>query len=147
MSLSAAVHQNSRYLPLLSPLTIGAAVAATSTTAVTGVGGAKHLTIEAKFLYGAGGTNAKAYVQTSLDGGVSWVDIAAFVFTTAAANKVSAIALTIAPAAQAFTPSDGALTDDTIIQGVFGDRIRVKYVTTGTYTGATSLAVYAHLKG
>jgi len=97
------------------------------------------LTLEAKFLYGAGGTSAKAYVQTSLDGGATWFDIASFAFATTAANKVSAVNRSIAPASQAFTPTDGTLTDNTIIQGVLGDRARVKLIVVGTYTGASSV--------
>jgi hypothetical protein len=142
-----SLDQSARRIVLLSPLTIGAAVSATATTPVTGLGGMEALTVEAKFLYGAGGTNATAYVQTSLDGGLSWIDIMCFQFTTAAANKISSVTSLIAPAAQAFAPTDGSLTANTIIQGVLGDRLRLKYVTTGTYTGATSLGVYAIVRG
>ena len=147
MSQASSVHTNTQRAVLLAPLTIGAAVSATATTPITDLGGMKHLTVEAKFLYGAGGTTVDAYIQTSLDGGVSWIDIMQFAFTTAAANKVSSVTSCIAPAAQAFSPSDGALTSNTIIQGVLGDRIRLKYVTVGTYSGATSLAVYMVAKG
>src|SRR3990172_5480546 len=93
------------------------------------------LTVEAQFLYGSGGTSAKAYVQTSVDGGSTWFDVASFAFATTAANKVSAVNRSIAPASQAFTPTDGTLTDNTIIQGALGDRVRVKLITTGTYAG------------
>lgn len=147
MGISAAIHTNEQQLILLPALTIGAAVGATATTAETGLGGMNYLTAEAIFLYGAGGTNVTAYVQTSLDNGATWFDIMCFQFTTAAASKISAVTTNIAPATQAFAPTDGTLTADTIIQGILGDRIRLKYVTTGTYTGATSLAVYAQAKG
>ena len=124
-------------------------------TAVTGVTPdpvkldrfADYLAIEAIFLYGAGGTNATAYVQTSLDGGTTWFDIASFQFTTSAASKVSALTTGIAPGTQAFTPGDGALTANTVINGVLGDRFRAKLTTTGTYTGATSLAVHIVTRG
>ena len=147
MALSAGVHNNAQSLVLLAPLTIGAAVAATATTAETGLDGMKHLTAEAKFLYGAGGTDVNLYIQTSLDEGLSWIDIIQFNFLTTAANKVSSVTSCIAPAAQAFAPVDGSLASNTIIQGVLGDRIRLKYLSTGTYTGATSIAVYALAKG
>jgi len=114
----------------------------------------KYLVAEAKFLYGAGGTNATAYVQTSFDGGLTWMDIIAMQFTTAAASKVAAVSANIsfdpddtAPTYPPVTPTDGSLTANTCVNGLLGDRIRLKYVTTGTYTGATSLAVYAHAKG
>lgn len=138
---------NIQRITLLEPLTIAAAVGATATDPVVSLGSMDYLVVEAKFLYGSGGTNATAYVQTSLDNGLTWVDVICFQFTTSAASKISAVTTHIAPAAQAFAPSDGALTANTVIQGVLGDRLRLKYVTTGTYGGATSLAVYATIKG
>ena len=110
------------------------------------IGNAKSLTVESVFLYGAGGGTCKVYVQTTLDGTV-WIDVAQHAFTTAAATKVSAVTCYIAPAAQALTPGDAALTDNTIIQGVLGDSVRVKVVSAGTvYSGATSIAVHAVYK-
>ncbi len=85
-------------------------------------------------------------MQTSVDGGASWIDIMNFSFTTAAASKVSAVVGTTALAAAA-VPGDGALASNTILSGLLGDRLRLKYVTTGTYTGASSLAVDALVKG
>jgi len=131
---------------LLAPLTIGAAVGATATTPVTDMGGMNYLVVTGVFLYGAGGTDAIARVQTSVDGGLSWIDIVALGFLTAASTKVSAVTTGIAPGSQASVYTDGTMTVNTVLQGVLGDRIRVKYVTTGTYTGATSLAVYAIAK-
>lgn len=131
---------------LLAPLTIGEAVSATATTPIIGIGGMDYLAVTGVFLYGAGGTDAIARVQTSIDGGLSWIDIISLGFLTAASTKVSAVTTRIAPATQAAVYTDGSLAVNTIIQGVLGDRIRLKYVTTGTYTGATSLAVYAIAK-
>ncbi len=100
----------------------------------------KLVSVQAVFVYAAGGTTAKAYVQTSLDGGVTWFDIACFAFTTATATRVSAVNSAIALTAST-TPTDGSLADNTIVNGVMGDRIRVKVISTGTYTGATTLKV------
>ncbi|HUW56685.1 MAG TPA: hypothetical protein VMZ92_08625 [Planctomycetota bacterium] len=94
----------------------------------------KYVLAQAVFTYQAGGTDVTAYVQTSVDAGATWIDIMAFNFTTASATKVSKVSLPVALAA-AVTPTDGTLTDDTILDGVIGDRLRVKYTTTGTYTG------------
>lgn len=131
--------EHQAHVQLLAPLTIGAAIPATSTTPVL-ISNAKYIAAQAKFLYGAGGTTVNAYIQTSLDGGVTWLDIMNFSFTTSAATKVSSTtgAIALAPAT---SPGDGALTANTILTGLLGDRFKVKYVTTGTYTGATSLAV------
>lgn len=153
MGMNSGLHQSEQRLNLLSAgsttptlgLTIGAAVAATATTPVTKLGGAWYLVVQAKFLYGAGGTTVDAYVQTSIDGGVTWADIMQFNFTTAAATKISAIALSTALAA-VVAPTDGTLASNLIVSGLFGDRIRLKYVTVGTYTGATSLKVDGIIK-
>jgi len=126
----------------------------TITTAISGEAGdpyifgrldAGGLIVESIFDYGSGGTTAKVWVQTSLDGGTTWFDIVSHAFTTADLSKVSAISLAIAPASQGFTPAEAALTDNTIIQGILGDRIRTKLTTTGTYGGSTTLAVWARL--
>ena len=103
----------------------------------------KYLLVQSKFTYKAGGTNTTAYVQTSLDAGVTWIDIMAFQFATSTATKVSKVGLATALAA-AVAPTDGSLTVNTILDGLIGDRIRVKYSTTGTYTGtsATATVVY-----
>jgi hypothetical protein len=121
----------------------------TITTAVTGsvsnvVSVPKHsnISVVAKFTYGSGGTTVKAWLQTSLDNGATWIDVAAFAFTTASATKVSSLRRSIALAA-AYVPTDGTLTDDTIKDGLLGGLYRVKYTTTGTYAGGTKLNVTA----
>lgn len=146
MGLTSELHQNGQRMVLLPPLTISGAVAATVTSPVMLLSGMRYVIAEAKFLFGAGGTSVKAYIQTSIDGGLTWIDVIAFAFTGTAGNKVSAVSTTIALAA-AVAPTDGTLTDNTIVNGLLGDRIRLKYVTTGDYTGATSLAVYCIAKG
>lgn len=146
---STNLRTNGQRITLLAPLTITAAVGATGTTPVVFLAGMTHLVGEAIFVYGSGGTNATAYIQTSLDGGTTWVDIICFQFTTASLSKVSAVTSNIAFAASAYVPiapTDGALTANTSVQGILGDRVRLKYVTTGTYAASTTLAVYAIVK-
>lgn len=134
-----------KFVTLLPAATI--TTAGTVTGAVAGGGsdlslfGADYIAIQAVFTYGSGGATAKAYVQTTLDEGATWIDVACFAFTTASATKVSALTGAVAPASQAFAPSDGALADNTIIQGVLGDQWRVKLITTGAYATSTTLAV------
>jgi len=123
------------------------------TTAVTGVAGAMagggsdltligadYIALQAVFTYGSGGTNATVYVQTSLDEGTIWIDVASFQFLLASATKISALSGAIAPTAQAFAPTDGALAANTVVQGVFGDLWRTKLTTTGVYA-ATTIAI------
>lgn len=89
-----------------------------------------------KFAYGSGGTSLKVYVQTSLDQGQTWVDVACAAFLVASATKVLNLS-GLTPKTTAATPSDGAMTDDTALDGVLGDRWRVKITSTGTYAGTT----------
>jgi hypothetical protein len=147
MANSSNVHQNASHATLLAPLTITTALSATAGTAVTKLFGAKYLVVEAIFLYGSGGTTVKAYIQTSLDLGVTWFDIICFAFTTSAASKVAAVSSDITSGAAPIAAAEATLADNTLNNGILGDRFRVKYVTTGTYAGATSLAVFAHAKG
>lgn len=131
--------------PIIPAHTIGAAETNILGSAVM-IGNAIYLAAKAIFLYGAGGTTAKFWIQTSLDGGTTWIDIMCFSFTTAAATKMSAVVAQTALAA-AVTPTDGTLASDTILSGILGDRVRVRYTTTGTYTGATSIQIDLVAKG
>lgn len=121
------------------------AVAAAATTicgVIAALDGMTGLTLQARFAYGSGGTKVTAYVQTSLDQGTTWIDIACFTFTTASAVKIFNLS-GLTPKTTEIAPTDGALADDTALDGVLGDRLRVKAVSTGTYGGSSALAVRA----
>lgn len=129
----------------------------TFTTATTVVGAvrelgsfptssAQYLALEARFTHSYGGTSAKVYLQTSLDDGASWIDIASLAFASATATKVSAVNASIALAAGG-TPTDGTLTDNTILNGLLGDRIRVKLITTGTYATDPAVGIVTYQSG
>ena len=113
---------------------------------VIGMAPAKYLGVQANFVYGSGGTTVDAYVQTSFDGGVTWTDIMNFNFTTSSARKFSAVVMTTALAA-ATAATDGSLASNTILSGLLGDQFRVKYKSTGTYAGGTTLQLDAVFKG
>ncbi len=161
MALNGDVHVNSSYALLMPATTLASAQSLVAISAsadgvtpksgpITRVGGAKYLICEAILVVAGGGTTAKAYVQTSVDQGATWFDIICFAFTTSTASKIAAVSADIAFAASAYvplTPGAGALADNTCLQGLLGDRFRVSYVTTGTFTGASTLAVHAHVKG
>jgi hypothetical protein len=100
----------------------------------------RNLTVQANFGYGSGGTSVDVYLQTSLDGGTTWTDIANFHFTTSAARSIYNLSAAT-PNTTAVAASDGSLTANSAVDGVLGTRFRCKYTTVGTYAGATSLAV------
>lgn len=97
--------------------------------------GAKYVAAQATFVRSAGGTTLDVYIQTSLDDEVTWCDVANFSFATTTVRKVSAVKASTALAANV-TPTDGAITPNTILSGLIGTKFRVKYVVVGTYTGS-----------
>jgi hypothetical protein len=127
---------------LLESTTITTAVTSTS-TAVALPDNVTRITLQCKFVYGSGGTAAKVYVQTSFDRGSTWVDIACFAHTTASLTRLYALNCFSSSITDIYTATDGSLADDTAKKGLVGDRLRVKYVTTGTYAGSTTLQVDA----
>jgi hypothetical protein len=119
----------------LCDLAITTALNAVAQTPIQDLEGIISATIEFKFAYGSGGTSAKAYVQVTLDDGQTWIDIACRAWTTSSDTKV--INLSGLTPVAAFTPSDGAMADNTLQDGGFGSAMRVKLVTTGTYSNTT----------
>ena len=117
----------------LCDLAITTALYAVAQTPVQSLEGMLAATILARFAWGSGGTSAKAYVQVTLDDGQTWIDVACFAFTTASATKVINLS-GLTPKTTPLTPSDGALADDTFVDGVLGSAMRVKLLTTGTYS-------------
>lgn len=101
--------------------------------------GTASLGVLSKFVRAGGGTSTKVFLQTSLDGGTTWIDVAQHAFLTTTASKVTGVKTAIARAVA--TPTDGTLADDTVLDGLIGDRVRVKYIVAGTYTGASTLSV------
>jgi hypothetical protein len=107
---------------------------------IDGLDGMQAVSLQLTFAWGSGGTAVKAYLQTVLDGdGTTAVDIACVTFGTAGKTVVLNLS-GLTPRTTAATPSDGALADDTCLDGILGDRLRLKLVVTGTYGGSTVLA-------
>jgi hypothetical protein len=79
-------------------------------------------------------------LQTSLDGGLTWIDVAEAGFTTASARKVYNLSA-LTPVTTVYTPTDGTLAANTAKDGVLGNWYRVKYTTVATYAGGTTLTV------
>lgn len=102
----------------------------------------ENLALYANFTYGSGGTTVDGWVQTSHDGGSTWMDIANFHFTTSSTKAIYNLsALTVV--ATTATITDGSLASNTTKDGILGTLYRVKYTTVGTYAGATTLAIHA----
>jgi hypothetical protein len=106
---------------------------------VEGLEGLLALAAQLRLAYGSGGTSIKAYLQTSLDQGITAIDVACFTFAIASAVKARNLSA-LTPQTSDVVPFDGTLADDTSVDGVLGDRFRLKIVSTGTYGGSTVLS-------
>ena len=62
--------------------------------------------------------------------------MAQFEFSQASAVRIHAVNLDTALSASV-TPTDGAMAADTILSGLLGNKLRVKYVVTGDYVNST----------
>lgn len=97
------------------------------------------------FTRGSGGTSVDVYVQTSLDGGVTWGDVANFNFATTTATKIINLSALTA-ITTAFAPSDGAMSSNTNKDGFLGSLWRVKMKSSGEYGDNTRIIVDASFK-
>ena len=125
-------------------ITDGTSAAGEDQAFIDRLDGMSAATIAFRFAYGSGGTSVKAYCQTSFDLGVTWCDVACVTFTTASGHKVVNLS-GLTPKTTAVTPTDGALSDDTCVDGILGDRLRVKITTQGVYSN-TTLSVRAAVR-
>lgn len=125
-------------LPTTTITTAGTVTGATFQQAVQG-----SVCVYANFIYGSGGTTAKARLQTSLDGGTTWVDVTAHAFLLVSKRSLFTLSTLTPKTTVVTTFTDGALADDTAVDGIFGPLWRVKLITTGTYAGGTTLRVDA----
>jgi hypothetical protein len=113
---------------------------AVTTTPLPLNGQPRNATLQGNFTYGSGGTSVDCYVQTTLDGGTTWADVAQFHFTTASARKVFNLSSATAQTTQV-TPTDGSLSSNSAQDGVLGPQWRVKYQSSGTYAGGTTVRI------
>lgn len=105
-----------------------------------GFEGIESLTAQFRLEWGGAGSVIKCYLQTTLDDGEVPIDIGCVTFATAA--KTVLYAFTKIPVLTAVVPTNGALADDTAINGLLGPKFRVRFTSTGTaYTGSTVLTV------
>jgi hypothetical protein len=126
----------------LGDFSIGAAATQVG-DGVDDLSGALAVTLSARLAYGSGGTSCYAVVETSLDQGVTWVQIARFDFTTSGLQKVMTVS-GLTPRIAAATA--GSLAADTALDGTLGDRLRATVVSTGTYAGSTVVSVRANVR-
>jgi hypothetical protein len=97
---------------------------------------ARSICAQANFTYGSGGTTLDAYLQTSVDGGITWFDIAEFHFTTAS-TLVAFNLSSLTPQTTQLTLKNGTLAANTAQDGLLGPQFQVLLASTGTYAGSS----------
>lgn len=137
----------------LGDFPIGAAGQQTTPTALQqgqpggppALSGLTAMSCQARFFYGAAGTKVNVYLQTSLDQGASFFDVANIAFTTASALEVVNLSgLNAVTTPQA--PGSLSLADNTSLNGPLGDRLQAVVVSTGTYTASTLVSIRCALR-
>lgn len=124
----------------LCDLAVTSALAGTTTAVKDGFGDVTALTVTGQFTRIGGGATVDVWVQTSIDQGLTWIDIANFHWTVASAAvavNVSGLVSITAPVAI----TDGALAANTVREGILGDRFRTKITSTGTYDAGSRVAI------
>ena len=126
----------------LCALALTQPLAGVSLSPVVVHGGVRALDLQARLdVVGSPGTSAKAWVQTSIDGGATWLDLACFAFSSVSAVKAARL-----PGGALKSPaaiSEGTLADDSASDGPFGERFRVKVTSVGTFGAGTTLTLAA----
>lgn len=115
---------------------ISAAVSGVSGNSLTLNGQPRAVVAQFNFNAGSGGTSVTAWLQTSLDDGITWTDIAAQQFTTTS-SRIAVNFSSQTPQTTAKTLTSGTMSAGSSLDGVLGTQFRVVYTVVGTYTGAT----------
>jgi hypothetical protein len=115
-------------------VTAGADINGVAAAYMAGLGVALSATLHVNFAYGSGGTTLKVITETSLDQGVTWVEVYRAAFATSSGRRVVNVSA-LTPKTSPLTPA--ALSDDQVSDGVFGDLWRTRVIVVGTYVDST----------
>jgi hypothetical protein len=124
-------------MPELATRSFTTAITEQYSDPVTGLGSLDGLSLVfTANLVAASGTNATAVVQTSLDEGDNWYDICNARFTA------TGVKLACVNGTTSHAPADAAtLSANSKLDGFLGDRLRVRFDSTGTWGTGSSLSV------
>lgn len=105
---------------------------------ISGLEGMHAATLQANLTYGSGGTSIKVIWETSLDQGTTWIEVCRMALAQASEENLANLS-GLTSKTTIVTPA--ALSDDTCLDGIFGDRWRARILTVGIYAGNTSLSL------
>lgn len=109
-------------------------------TGVVDLEGLTAVTFEARFSpIGTTGTGLTAWLQTTLDQGLSYIDIARFDFGGTAEIKYANLS-GLTPKTTPLNPTDGGLGPNSCVDGILGDQLVLKLSSTGTFGAGSVLS-------
>ncbi len=121
----------------LGDFQIGAAgQQATQSAQIPDLAGMLAASLQVRLSGGAGGAKINVYIQSSIDQGQSWFDVANVAF----ANTPGVQLLNLSGLDKLSTPtapSNLTLADNTVLDGPLGDRLQAVVISTGTYASGT----------
>lgn len=117
----------------LASLGITTALSSSTQTAITDLEGVGSVTLEAVFAYGSGGSTCNVVVQTTLDDGQTWRDVARFDFATSSAVKHANLSANSSKAVTSYS----ALSGEGVYDAVLGNSVRAVISSSGTYANTT----------
>lgn len=123
-------------------ITEGSSTGGTAQSYIDRLDGMSSVTLFVEFDWGSGGTSCAVIVETSLNAGDDWIEIAQFDFTTSDSKKTANIAATAAASVAAVA----ALGSEGKRDGVLGDRLRARVTSVGVYGGSTTVSVRAAVR-
>lgn len=107
--------------------------------------GLTALSCQATFLWVSGGSSVNVYIQSSLDQGRTWFDIANVAFGTSSGIEIINLSgLNSVTTPQ--VPSSLSLPNNTTFNGPLGDRLQAVVVSTGNYGAGTLASVRCALR-
>lgn len=119
----------------------GTSISASGTGVVLQMPGANDLFVmlQLSAVPAGGAPTLDVYLQTSADEGTTWQDIGHTQFAGLAITRYMKICGRSAGSTSVVASSDGALAGETVVQGPFGDRFRLKWTfaaggSAGSYT-------------
>lgn len=111
---------------------------------VEGFEGLLALTVQMRLVWGSGGINVQAWLQTTFEQGTTPtpIDIWCALFGTASELAIENFSK-LTPKTTQIAVTDGTLANDTAIDGILGSRFRIKLTSSGIYAASTQLIVGA----
>ena len=126
---------------VLAALAITTPLTAQAQSPIVDLDGISAANLLCEMVGGTGGTSVDVLVQTTFDGGNTWLDVAHFSFTNTAGKKFATLNALASKGVTAYA----ALAAEGVNDGLLGDQLRGVITSVGTYTN-TTVALHVHAK-